>query len=108
MGQWLSVCAHACACMCVCARVFLCTCVHACVCTCMCVCVCVHMFGTLQTAVRLAGVGSIGGHSVGVGIGRERGPAKECPWISGIIDLSIIKSEDEFSAPGKLLEKVRK
>ena len=45
---------------------------------------------------------------MGVGIGRERGPAKECPWISGIIDLSIIKSEDEFSAPGKLLEKVRK
>ena len=99
-------------CMCVCARVCLCTCVymrvcaHACIC--VCVCVCVHMFGTLQTAVRLAGVGSIGGHSVGVGIGRERGPAKECPWISGVIDLSIIKSDDEFSGPGKLLEKVRK
>ena len=92
MGQWLSVCAHACTCMCVCVPVYVCmhVCVHACVCTCMFagVCVCVHMLGTLQTAVRLAGVVSIGGHSVGVGIGRERGPAKECPWISGVMDLS--------------------
>lgn len=68
MGQWLSVCAHAC--------------MH------VCVCVCVHMLETLQTAVRLAGVVSIRGHSVGVGIGRERDPAKECPWISGVMDLS--------------------
>ena len=94
--------------VCVCAPAYFCASVYMRVCAHACVCVCVHMFGTLQTAVRLAGVGSIGGHSVGVGIGRERGPAKECPWISGIIDLSIIKSEDEFSAPGKLLEKVRK
>lgn len=94
--------------VCVCAPAYFCARVYMRVCAHACVCVCVHMFGTLQTAVRLAGVGSIGGHSVGVGIGRERGPAKECPWISGIIDLSIIKSEDEFSAPGKLLEKVRK
>lgn len=103
-------------CMCThaCARVRLCVCVHMCVhvCVhmhvCMCVFVSVCMFGTLQTAGRVAGAVSIGGHSVGVGIGRERGPTKECPWISGVIDLSIIKSKDEFSDPGKLLEKVRK
>lgn len=79
---------------CVCTRmhVHVCVCPHMCACMCVymhvCVCVCVHMLGTLQTAVRLAGVVSIGGHSVGVGIGRERGPAKECPWISGVMDLS--------------------
>ena len=92
MGQWLSVCAHACTCMCVCPCMCACMCVymHVCAHACLhvCVCVCVHMLGTLQTAVRLAGVVSIGGHSVGVGIGRERGPAKECPWISGVMDLS--------------------
>ena len=79
---------------CVCTRmhVHVCVCPHMCACMCVymhvCVCVCVHMLGTLQTAVRLAGVVSIGGHSVGVGIGRERGPAKECSWISGVMDLS--------------------
>lgn len=79
-------------CVCTCMHVHVCVCPHMCACMCVymhvCVCVCVHMLGTLQTAVRLAGVVSIGGHSVGVGIGRERGPAKECPWISGVMDLS--------------------
>lgn len=49
MGQWLSVCP----CMCVYKRV----CAHACMH--VCVYVCVHMLGTLQTAVRLAGVVSM-------------------------------------------------
>lgn len=89
MGQWLSVCAHACTCVCACVCAHACMCVCTCIYACVCLCLCAYVWD-------LAGAVSIGGHSVGVGIGRERGPTKGCPWISGVIDLSIIKSKDEF------------
>lgn len=34
----------------------------------------------------------MGGHSVGVGIGRETGLVEQCAWVSWVMDPSVIKT----------------
>lgn len=101
MGQWL-VCvhtlAHACVRLCVhmCVRVCVCTCIYACVCLCLCIC------------LRLPQEASVYGEDIQwvLELGGKEAQPKGCPWISGVIDLSIIKSKDEFfQTLGNSLEK---